>query len=220
MLIRSMGHSQFLLEDRHGQRVVTDPFDAHTGYPMTPVRADAVTVSHAHGDHSFTEKVTGSPVVIDTAGTRSPLPDVRITGIPSFHDGEGGAKRGSNLLMLIEMDGLRTLHCGDLGHLPDGAILEAAGRVDVLLVPVGGFFTIDAEAAMETCRLFRPRVIVPMHYRTKYNASWPIQDAAPFLKLCSKNGLTPEETEILRITPEDLDRQPDVCVLRLYTGNL
>ena len=214
MLITCMGHSQFLLEDRHGQRLVTDPFDAHTGYPMVPVRADCVTLSHAHGDHSCVEKVTGAPVVLRESGTHSPLPDVRITGIPSFHDDERGAKRGANLLMLIEMDGLRVLHCGDLGHLPDEEILRGAGRVDILLIPVGGFFTIDAEAAMETCRLFAPRVIVPMHYRTAFNATWPIQDAAPFLALCEKNGLKCEEADILRVTPEDLDLQPAVCVLR------
>ncbi len=214
MLLVPQGHSQFLLEDRHGQRLVTDPYDAHTGYPMEKVRADVVTVSHAHGDHSFTEKITGSPIVIREAGVHMPLPDVRVTGIPSFHDEVRGEKRGSNLLMLIEMDGLRTLHCGDLGHLPDSAILAAAGRVDLLLIPVGGFFTIDAEAAMEACRLFRPRVILPMHFRTGYNASWPIRDAAPFLELCTRQGLQYEEAEILRVTPEDLDLQPAVCVLR------
>ncbi len=218
MLIRCMGHSQFLLEDAAGQRVVTDPFDASVGYPMNGVRADAVTVSHGHGDHSFVEKVAGSPVVIRDAGTHMPLPDVRITGIPSFHDGEGGKKRGTNLMMLIEADGLRILHCGDLGHLPDQRMLEAAGRVDLLLLPVGGFFTLDAAGAMEACRLFSPRMILPMHFRTAYNASWPIDDCAPFLKLCAEQGLAAEECDVLRVTAGDLKVQPRVCVLRVCTG--
>lgn len=218
MLIRYQGHSQFLLEDKNGQRVVTDPYDASTGYPMANVRADAVTVSHGHGDHSFTGKVTGSPVIIREAGTCMPLPDVRITAIPCFHDGEGGKKRGANLMMLIEMDGLRVLHCGDLGHLPDEKMLAAAGRVDILLIPVGGFFTIDAAQALRTAEMFAPAMIVPMHYRTSFNASWPITDAAPFLRLCAEKGIRAEEADVLRVTKEDLSEQPPLVLMRMRPG--
>ncbi len=217
MLIRYQGHSQFLLEDKNGQRVLTDPYDASTGYPMNEVRADVVTVSHAHGDHSFTDKVTGSPVIIREAGTRMPLPDVRITGIPCFHDGEEGKKRGQNLMMLIEMDGLRVVHCGDLGHLPDEKMLASAGRVDILLIPVGGFFTIDAAQAVRTAEMFAPAMIIPMHYRTAFNAAWPISDADPFLRMCADKGLRAEETDILRVTGEDLSEQPRLALMRMQT---
>ena len=217
MLIRYQGHSQFLLEDKNGQRVVTDPYDASTGYPMVSVRADAVTVSHAHGDHSYTDKVTGSPVIVRDAGRHMPLPDVEITAIPCFHDEAKGAKRGPNLMMLIEMDGVRVLHCGDLGHLPDGKTLSAAGRVDILLVPVGGYFTIDAAQAVKTAELFSPAMIIPMHYRTAYNASWPISDAAPFLRMCAEKGLRAEEADVLRVTKEDLSEQPPLVVMRMKT---
>lgn len=220
MLIRYQGHSQFLLEDKNGQRVVTDPYDASTGYPMNEVRADAVTVSHAHGDHSFTDKVTGSPVIIHEAGTHMPLPDVKITAIPCFHDEAGGKKRGTNLMMLIEMDGLRVLHCGDLGHLPDDKMLAAAGRVDILLIPVGGFFTIDAAQAVRTAEMFAPAMIIPMHYRTAYNASWPISDAGPFLKMCAEKGLIAEETDVLRVAKEDLSEQPALTVMRMQSGKI
>ena len=218
MLIRYQGHSQFLLEDKNGQRVVTDPYDASTGYPMSEVRADVVTVSHAHGDHSFTDKVTGSPVIIREAGTRMPLPDVKITAIPCFHDEAGGKKRGPNLMMLIEMDGLRVLHCGDLGHLPDEKMLSAAGRTDILLIPVGGFFTIDAAQAVRTAELFAPAMIIPMHYRTAYNASWHISDEKPFLRMCAEKGLRAEEADVLRVTREDLSEQPRLTLMRMRTG--
>ncbi len=220
MLIRCHGHSQFLLEDKNGQRVLTDPFDARTGFPMHEVRADLVTVSHAHGDHSFVQKVTGSPTVISEAGDRFPLPDVRVRAIPSFHDGVRGAERGQNLMMLIEMDGLRVLHCGDLGHLPEEEHRAAAGRVDILMVPVGGFFTLDAAGAMEVCRFFAPRVIIPMHYRTAFNASWPTSDLSPFLELCGKEGLVPEHVSILRVTEEDLSQQPRLCVMDIDEGTI
>ncbi len=215
MLIRYQGHSQFLLEDKYGQRIVTDPYDASTGYPVKTVRADAVTVSHGHGDHSFVEKVTGDAVVIREAGVHSPLPGVRITAFPCFHDGEQGKKRGGNLMMLIEMDGLRILHCGDLGHLPGAETVESIGRTDILLLPVGGFYTIDAREAVRTAELFAPGVIIPMHYRTKYNASWPIDDAGPFLRMCGERGLKAEEADVLRVTEEDLSQQPRLALMRM-----
>ena len=81
MLLKYMGHSQFLLEDRYGTRILTDPYDGAVGYPMADVRADVVTVSHSHGDHSFVSKVTGQPVVIDREGTASPAPDVTVRAV-------------------------------------------------------------------------------------------------------------------------------------------
>ena len=218
MLIRYQGHSQFLLEDKNGQRVVTDPYDASTGYPMSEVRADVVTVSHAHGDHSFTDKVTGSPVIIREAGISMPLPDVKITAIPCFHDGEGGKKRGQNLMMLIEMDGLRLLHCGDLGHLLPEETIASLGRVDVLLIPVGGFFTMSPEDAARTVEAIRPRVTVPMHYRTACNASWPIETAEPFLDLMGATEAEREPMPMLRVTKGDLSEQKRICVLESKQG--
>ncbi len=213
MLITYMGHSQFLIEDRYGTRILTDPYDADTGYPMAQVRADAVTVSHSHGDHSFVSKVTSSPVVIDREGTWSPAPDVTVKAVPCWHDDVRGKQRGANLMMNICADGVRVLHLGDLGHLPSPETVEAAGPCDLLLIPVGGFFTIDAARAAEVCGLFSPRVIIPMHYRTAFNASWPISDEGPFLD--RMNASAPERTplSLLRVTPEDLSQQPRICLM-------
>ncbi len=214
MLIQYMGHSQFLLEDRYGTRVLTDPYDASTGYPMADVRADAVTVSHSHGDHSCVSKVPGEPVVIDREGVFSPAPDITVRAVSCWHDPEQGRKRGGNLMINLCMDGVRVLHLGDLGHIPTPEMVSAAGPCDVLLVPVGGFFTIDAAEAARVCALFSPRVIVPMHFRTAYNASWPISDEQPFL---DRMEASPEERTpcpILRIHPGDLSQQPRLCLMK------
>ena len=183
MIITCLGHAKFLLQLDNGMTLVTDPFDASTGYPIHPLAVDAALVSHDHHDHSAVDTLTSCGQVIRTAGPHTLATDVRVTGIPSFHDDTGGSKRGPNVMYLIEAEGLRVAHLGDLGHQPDEAQLRALGRVDVLMLPVGGFFTIDAAGAKQVCDALKPAVILPMHYRTKYNAGWPIAPVDDFLRL-------------------------------------
>ncbi len=213
MLIQYLGHSEFLLTDSSGARLVTDPYDDHVGYKVQHVRCGAVTVSHGHGDHAYTQALRGDPIVLDRAGAYSPMPDVYVTMIPCWHDECGGKKRGPNLISVIEMDGLRVCHCGDLGHLPDKDLIARIGRVDVLLVPVGGFFTIGAEAAKETAAALDPAVIIPMHYKTEVNASWPIAPVEGFLSLMNASETEKAPLRILRITKEDLSEQPRLAVM-------
>ena len=160
------GHSCFLVESENGVRVLMDPCDPETGYDVRDVPADIVTVSHAHHDHNYIRAAAGEPVVIDTPGVHKEK-GLRVSGFRTYHDVQGGRLRGDNLLFLVEMDGIRLLHLGDLGHEPDPALVEAIGAVDVLLCPVGGVYTIDAEAARRVAAALRPQVFVPMHYMTK-----------------------------------------------------
>ena len=113
------------------------------------------------------------------------------------------------------MDGIRLLHCGDLGHLPDAELVRKAGRVDVILVPVGGFFTIDAAQAKAVCEAFGPRVIIPMHYRTAVNASWPIAPLDDFLRVMNAAEAEKQELALLRVEKGDLSEQPRLAVLRM-----
>ena len=212
MLIAYHGHSEFYLEGAGGFALLTDPFDAHVGYPMRQYRADAVTVSHGHGDHNFVEKAAGAPAVIDSAGEWRPAPEVVITAIPSVHDDAQGTKRGKNLLMKIEMEGLTLAHLGDQGAPLTGEQLSALGKIDVLMVPVGGYYTIDAAAARDAVGAVRPRVTIPMHYKTAVNADWPIGDEKEFLRLMGAEGVAP--MPLLRITREDLIQQPAVALLQ------
>ena len=211
MIITCLGHAKFLLELANGMKLVTDPFDASTGYPIHPLRVDAVLVSHHHHDHDAVETLTGYDKLIDTAGEHTLAPDTHVTAIPAFHDDCHGAKRGGTLLFVIESEGLRVAHLGDLGHLPTPEQLTALGRVDVLMLPVGGFFTIDAEQAKRVCEAIAPSVILPMHYRTAANASWPIAPVDDFTALFD---VPAEELDLLRVTAGDLKCQPKLAVLR------
>ena len=203
MLLYWNGHSEFLLESAAGFRVLTDPFDAHVGYPMRKVRADAVTVSHGHGDHSYVEKVTGHPMILTEPGVKRLTPDVRVCAMIADHDDAGGTKRGKTLLTVIEMDGLRVAHLGDLGTALSAEQRAFLGTPDILLVPVGGFYTIDAAQAADTVRALAPKVTIPMHYKTRYNSDWPIGGVEAFWTALGVEA--PAETPVLRVTAEDIE---------------
>lgn len=157
------GHACFLIQNEAGQRVLTDPYDPDTGFTLSDLDADVVTVSHAHHDHNYLAAVSGHPAVVSQAGTQT-FGELRITGFPSWHDGQQGKLRGPNLMFLFETDGLRILHAGDLGHLLDAQQRAVLGRVDVLLCPVGGTYTLDAAQAVELLHALDPCIFIPMHY--------------------------------------------------------
>ena len=210
MLIFHHGHSEFLLELADGYRILTDPFDAHVGYPMRRVRCDAVTVSHAHGDHSEVGKAENYTALVEHAGTTVLAPGVVVKGIESWHDDQQGALRGPNRIYILEADGLRIAHLGDLGAWDD-ALAERLTGLDILLIPVGGYYTIDARSAAALCHRVQPRMIIPMHYRTQANADWPIAPVEDFLS--AMDAQDAPRMPLLRVTAKDLSEQPRVAVL-------
>lgn len=211
MLITYHGHSEFLIEGEGGFSILTDPYDAQVGYPMRAWTVDAVTVSHAHGDHNATEKALGAPAIVDGAGVWRLSPEITVTAIPSFHDDRQGALRGKNLMMKLEMEGLTVAHLGDLGEELSPAQCAALGHVDVLMLPVGGFYTIDARVACRVVRALSPAVVIPMHYKTAVNADWPIADEQAFLRLMGAERVAP--MPLLRVTRGDLSEQPPLALL-------
>lgn len=212
MLITYHGHSEFYLEGADGFCLLTDPYDGHVGYPMREYRCDAVTVSHGHGDHNYVQKALGAPAIIDSEGEWYPAPEKKITAIPSVHDDANGAKRGKNLIMKIQMEGLTIVHLGDQGAPLTESQLAALGKVDILMVPIGGFFTIDAKTAADTVRAVGPSVTIPMHYKTDRNADWPISDEEEFLALMKQPGTA--KMPLLRVTREDLSEQPALALMQ------
>ena len=172
MKITWNGHSCFTLESG-GQRLILDPYTLEN-YPPLHLEGNEVYCSHGHRDHAFTEAVT-------LAVPEKPV--FRVAKLATFHDGEKGALRGSNTVHVIEAEGLRVVHCGDLGHLLGRVQVAALGRVDALLIPVGGFYTIDAAQAKETVEAVAPRVTVPMHYRHGEYGLRPVGEVEDFLRL-------------------------------------
>jgi L-ascorbate metabolism protein UlaG (beta-lactamase superfamily) len=173
------GHSCF--EVRDGAVIVTDPHDGKSiGIKPPILKADLVLVSHDHFDHNCTRMVKGDYTIVRDSGDRI-VRGIPIHGISAFHDQEQGAKRGKIVVFKFILDGLSFCHCGDLGHVLTDEMVERLGEVDVLFVPVGGVFTLDAEGAKRLIEKVRPRIAVPMHFRIG-GLSLSIQGVEPFLK--------------------------------------
>jgi len=203
------GQSCFLIETPK-KKILTDPFYEQMGYPMPNIAADLVTVTHQHRDHNAVNTVPGEPKVIQTTGVHT-VDDINITGIKSFHDKTNGSQRGKNIIFVIQVDGFRICHLGDLGHLLDKSTLDQIGKVDVLLIPVGGYYTIDAGEAKEFVAQINPTYVVPMHYKTDYIKS-PISPVDEFLKLYP-NYLKQKQLEIS--AGKLPDKRPQVILLDL-----
>jgi len=153
------GHACFTLE-AEGYRTVLDPYEDGMleGAPKLQLEAEAVYCSHQHGDHNYVQAVK-----LCNAAQKIPY---TVTSFETPHDDKDGTLRGMNQVRIFDFGGVKVAHLGDIGIVPEGAVLDALKGVDCLLIPVGGVFTIDPAAAAETIALVNPKVAIPMHYRT------------------------------------------------------
>jgi len=170
MILRYLGHAAFELDLADGRTIVFDPYESGSyggalGYGPIEGSYDIAVVSHDHPDHRFEGVTSRAGTVWDGAG-KTNIGGVTITSIPTFHDETEGSERGANLISIVEVDGVRVAHLGDLGHVVTKAEVPALEGVDVMMIPVGGHFTIDAAAAKAVLKEFSPRIAIPMHYRT------------------------------------------------------
>ncbi len=213
MIIKYLGHASFLIKTKQA-RLVTDPFDTKSvGLKYPKQEADIVTTSHAHPDHNAVGAVGGSPLVIDRAGEYEKQ-GMHIKGVQYYHDKNKGKDRGENILFKIESEGLSVLHLGDLGATLDDATLDQVGDVDVLLIPTGGFYTIDPAEAVAVARKIEPSIVIPMHYQvpglnpTVFKSLVGVED---FIKKMGAEAAAPVHE--LTIKKEDLDASTKVVVM-------
>ena len=202
MKIRYLGHSSFQLIESTGTTIVTDPYSSSLGSEMPAVTADAVTVSHHHYDHDSVERVGGKPLVIDKEGSYD-VTGVEINSIRSFHDNNGGKERGENIIFKFSMDGIEVCHLGDIGEECSTELIESLLPVDVLLIPVGGTYTIDAEQAKEYVDRIMPDIVIPMHYREK-GKKLDIDRVEEFTDLFEEDEVETDESGEIEISREDL----------------
>ena len=196
MKLEWIGHACFRLTANDGTVVITDPYDESVGIDMVPLEADLITMSHEHHDHNETRMILGAPVIargVEAAQAGG----VRTRAVASYHDAARGAKRGPNAIRIFEVDGLTVVHMGDQGCMPDEAALAAIAGADVMMIPVGGTYTVDAQEAKAIIDRARPRCVIPMHFKTLH-CSYPIEGVQPFLALMGVADASPvSELEIL-----------------------
>ncbi|OGC51460.1 hypothetical protein A2982_02745 [candidate division WWE3 bacterium RIFCSPLOWO2_01_FULL_39_13] len=173
MKINYLGHSSFKISTKSltGEEVtiIIDPFDPKmVGLPFPVQKADIVITSHQHPDHNFTAGIEGISgedyFLIDTPGEYE-VKGIRFECIQSFHDESDGKERGLNTITAIDAENIRIAHLGDLGAPLSKDQLESLDTVDILMIPVGGFYTIGAKEAIEIIESIEPSVVIPMHYK-------------------------------------------------------
>lgn len=211
MKIEYLGHSCFKLTESTGTSVICDPYDSSVGFKMKKVRADAVTVSHGHFDHNNIKSVEGNPIILDKECSND-LPGVEIDAIKSFHDKQRGKKRGENLIFKFRMDGIDICHLGDLGEDCSSELIDLLLPVNVLLIPVGGNYTINAEMAKEYVDRIMPDIVIPMHYKSK-DCKLDISKVDEFTELFDEECVEELETSELELMRSDFDGETKVIVL-------
>ncbi len=211
MVITWYGQACFKIQS--GDLVIAvDPFDKEIGFTPPRFRADVVMVTHAHHDHNNATALAGEPFAISGPGEYE-VKGVNITGIETYHDMARGRERGLNTIYVIEVEGVRILHMGDFGEekMRDGT-LEAVGDVDILMIPVGGVYTIEGDAAARISRQVEPALVIPMHYKIP-GLKVPLQGPEQFLKEMGVKD--PEREEKLTIKKKDIPEDGKITVVVL-----
>jgi len=214
MQIQWLGQSCFKIQTKNnGQEItiITDPYDgSDIGLKALKLTADIVTVSHNHNDHNHIDAVKGDPFVILTAGEYE-TKGVLVFGMPAYHDNKEGKERGNITIFKISTEDITIAHFGDLGHDLNSDFLESLGNIDILLLPIGGTYTIDAKKASEIISAIEPRIVIPMHYQIpglKLEAK--LNSAEDLVKA---SGLPSEKMDKLKITKKDLPQDETKIII-------
>jgi L-ascorbate metabolism protein UlaG (beta-lactamase superfamily) len=213
MRVKWLGHASFLISSETGVKIITDPYPQGSGLSYAPFNeaADIVTVSHDHFDHNNVSLIPGKPEIVTGSGIRT-VKGIQLSGIATHHDDSQGKERGANTIFCFSVDGVKLCHLGDLGHRLNKEQIAEIGYIDVLFIPIGGTFTIDAKMASSVIDDLQPKVAIPMHCKTS-KCDWPLNTIDDFLvgKKNVKNmnsseiefqaGKLPQTTEIIVLEP-------------------
>jgi L-ascorbate metabolism protein UlaG (beta-lactamase superfamily) len=209
--IRWHGHSCF--EITNDTTIVTDPHDGRSiGIPAPNVAGDIILISHDHYDHNSAKSVEKEGSKIITDERKRTIGNVQIMGIPAFHDNVQGEHRGKMILFKFICDGVTFCHLGDLGHELDDKTIQQIGKVDIVFIPVGGNYTIDAEQAWHVIDALKPRIVIPMHYRIE-GLSLSIAGIDQFLEHNHYKVL--KVGNEIDIEKDELPKEPEVWVFTL-----
>ncbi|MEN2998181.1 MAG: MBL fold metallo-hydrolase [Brevinematia bacterium] len=216
-----LGHSCFLLENEKGVRILMDPFDKSLGYNTEPLECNVITMSHEHFDHNNVRLGLGMPRVFkgvnngSWVGIDTTYMGLRIFNVSVYHDEEMGKIRGKNSIFVLEFHDssvpFRLCHLGDLGHDLEPEDVTRIGKVDILFVPIGGYFTIDSSVATRIVAKLSPRIVIPMHYRTDVTKTWNIDGPEKFVS--SFKDIVYVKDWNYTIQPPDLQRENVVILL-------
>ncbi|HEX2953006.1 MAG TPA: MBL fold metallo-hydrolase [Bacillota bacterium] len=210
MLIRWYGHACFQLVNQSGLRILTDPFDESIGYLSPPLTDEIVTVSHSHFDHAAVDRLQGTPRILRNDSIYQ-IGAVQVRGISTFHDDFRGKRRGANVMFHFTIDGIRILHCGDLGHLLYPQQILQTGPVDILLLPTGGSLSLEPDMAKKVCDQLKPKVIIPMHYKTAA-LNFPLLPVEPFIQQFPVDKVYRKDS-VIELNVSDLPLEQEVWVL-------
>lgn len=216
MEITYFGHSCFKIKGKAGI-VVCDPYQGSVGFNMSAVTADVVTSSHDHPDHNAVDRVKPTarreaPFIITAPGEYE-VGGISIFGVPTFHDTSHGTERGRNTVFTIYMDHLRICHLGDLGHDLTDEQISDIGEINVLMIPVGGYSTINPETAVKIINKLDPFYVIPMHYNTDEHDQNVFGDMKTLQKFLDEYGINKEPVKSLDVDPERLPEETEVVVL-------
>ncbi len=204
------GQSMFKIKGKSTSLVI-DPFDPQKIGLKAPkdVEASVVLVTHNHSDHNYLALIKDEPLVFSGPGEYEKS-GVSITGVQSSHDNKGGEERGLNTIYNILIDNINVVHLGDLGHQLTEEQVSLVGNADILMVPIGGTYTIDAEEAAKVVAQLEPRIVLPMHYQLPGSTSG-LEPLEPFLKEMGAENVAPVPK--LSITKDKLPEETQVVVL-------
>lgn len=209
MEISHIGHSCFKVVGKN-LTVVIDPYNPKLGLKMPKLDADVLIITHDHFDHNYKEAIKGEYLLLDSPGEYE-VRESFFQGITSFHDDKNGAEWGMNTIFTMDIDGIHICHLGDLGTELSSEQIEAMDGVDILMVPVGGTYTIDAKTAVKVINDVSPKIVIPMHYKTAGSTK---DDIASLDKFLSEIGEEPDTLEKLKLQKKDLLEEMKVVVLK------